>query len=87
MSTHIDPILEGLMWRLPPVGQQWPLHKRAAWLRAMASAFELIYQPDVTETVIGIRIVHQSPAGISAGLADSPSPPVQDEPKPKEDNR
>jgi len=84
MSDHIDPILEGLFHRLPPVGQQWALHKRAAWLRAMASAFELIYQPDVTETVIGIRLAHQSPQGISAGLADLPTTPVENVTKPKE---
>ncbi len=63
VAVNLDPILAGLFRRLPKVGEQWAYHKRAAWLRAMASAFELIYGPDVTETVIGIRLAHQTPAG------------------------
>jgi hypothetical protein len=40
------PFITGLIKTLPPSGGQWPLDKRAQWLQAAVSVFNLIYMDD-----------------------------------------
>jgi hypothetical protein len=40
---QLDPIIEGLLERLPPEGDPWPRAKREAWLSILRQVFDLIY--------------------------------------------
>jgi hypothetical protein len=44
----IDPIIQGLLGRLPPSGSQWRMADRKLWLELLEGSFELIYE-DVPE--------------------------------------
>lgn len=39
----LDPIIEGLLDRLPRTGTVWPKAKREAWLSIMRQCFDLLY--------------------------------------------
>jgi hypothetical protein len=39
-----DPLIQGLMDRLPKPDGMWPLDDRAKWLRTAASVFDLVYK-------------------------------------------
>ena len=43
MSPFIDPLIEALIWKLPPPNSAWPGEKRQIWLRAMEGAISLAY--------------------------------------------
>lgn len=38
-----DPLIRGLLQRLPSTGSAWSLEDRARWLRTAASIFNLVY--------------------------------------------
>lgn len=38
-----DPLIQGLIRRLPSTGSAWSLEDRARWLRTAASIFNLVY--------------------------------------------
>lgn len=42
-GTNLDPLIEGLVKRLPNPGTDWPITERRKWLQAAANNFELIY--------------------------------------------
>lgn len=42
-SSGIDPIIAGLLRRLPPSGQAWPKPQRKLWLQLLEGSFDLIY--------------------------------------------
>jgi hypothetical protein len=46
--TDIDPIIKGLLARLPKSGDVWPDSERKLWLELLAGSFKLIYK-DKTE--------------------------------------
>jgi hypothetical protein len=41
--TGIDPIIAGLLKRLPPSGALWPKSQRKLWLQLLEGSFDLIY--------------------------------------------
>ena len=41
--SNLDPIIQGLINRLPPSGASWPKEKRKLWLEILESSFELVY--------------------------------------------
>lgn len=41
-----DPVIAALFAKLPPVDTEWPVAKRVLWLRCMAAALVLVYDPD-----------------------------------------
>jgi hypothetical protein len=49
--SKIDPIVSGLLHRLPKVGATWPATERTLWLSLMEQSFKLIYRE--TDPVIG----------------------------------
>ena len=63
-----DPLIRGLVARLPKADTVWPLEERAKWLRTAASIFALVYrtgdedcgQRDQNE--IGIALGKSGPA-------------------------
>lgn len=40
----LDPILKGLIDRLPPAGTAWPANERKLWLQILESSFQLVYK-------------------------------------------
>ncbi len=52
---ELHPLIEGLIRSLPKEGEDWPIDKRAKWLRAAAQNFDLIY-PDTGSDSIEIKI-------------------------------
>jgi hypothetical protein len=40
----IDPIIAGLLARLPPSGEVWPIAERKLWLQLLEGSFQLIYK-------------------------------------------
>ncbi|HLH17621.1 MAG TPA: hypothetical protein VKX45_10390 [Bryobacteraceae bacterium] len=54
-DSPLHPLIRGLIKSLPPEGQDWPIEKRAKWLRAAAQNFDLIY-PDTGMDSIEIRV-------------------------------
>lgn len=42
----IDPIIAGLLRRLPKSGEKWPKPQRKLWLQLLEGSFDLIYKDD-----------------------------------------
>lgn len=42
--TDIDPIIAGLLKRLPKSGDVWPEAERKLWLDLLSGSFKLIYR-------------------------------------------
>jgi hypothetical protein len=49
---RIDPIIQGLLSRLPPSGSQWRMADRKLWLELLEGSFKLIYE-DIPEISSG----------------------------------
>jgi hypothetical protein len=43
-QTDIDPIILGLLARLPKSGDVWPEAERKLWLELLSGSFKLIYK-------------------------------------------
>lgn len=43
-DSNLDPIIDGLVKRLPPAESEWPMAKRKAWLQAAEAAFAVLYE-------------------------------------------
>ncbi len=43
LPPDVDPIIRGLIDRLPPSGSEWPKAKRKLWLTILESSFDLVY--------------------------------------------
>jgi hypothetical protein len=43
----VDPIIKGLLARLPPTGASWPSNERKLWLDLLENSFKLIYRDEV----------------------------------------
>lgn len=50
VATAVDPMLQGLYERLPPVGSEWSEADREHWIAAARSIFILVYGPIQTAT-------------------------------------
>lgn len=56
-TGNADPLIQGLIDRLPKPDGLWPLEERAKWLRTAASIFDLVYKTmDGDEREIGVVI-------------------------------
>jgi hypothetical protein len=51
-----DPAIQGLIKRLPPADEPWPLEKQQKWLLAIAGAFDVIYPRDDDKRTLRITI-------------------------------
>lgn len=45
-NTGVDPIIAGLLKRLPKSGEKWPKAQRKLWLQLLEGSFDLIYDDD-----------------------------------------
>lgn len=43
-SNNLDPLIQGLVKRLPEPGTEWPIAARVKWLQAAANNFDLIFE-------------------------------------------
>jgi hypothetical protein len=48
-GDDIDPIIRGLLARLPKSGAVWPKPQRKLWLQLFEGSFELIYKDESDE--------------------------------------
>ena len=72
-----DPLIQGLVARLPKPDGVWPLEDRAKWLRTAAGVFDLIYKArDGDRREISIVIAKQDTA--NPPMADSGTAEVED---------
>jgi len=46
-NSDIDPIIRGLLARLPKSGEAWPEIERKLWLQLLEGSFKLIYKDDL----------------------------------------
>ncbi|MBZ9754032.1 winged helix-turn-helix domain-containing protein [Mesorhizobium sp. ESP6-5] len=44
LPPDVDPIIRGLIARLPPSGSIWPSNERELWLNILKSSFQLVYK-------------------------------------------
>ena len=54
----VEPLIRGMVERLPPVGSKWEIEKRRRWLQTFASNLELVYETDESDggKVIAVEI-------------------------------
>lgn len=68
-SPPIDPIIRGLLMRLPKSGEVWPEPERKLWLDLLAGSFKLIYREGPEHIYHGYEIVVTSkPPGWQAAI-------------------
>lgn len=46
-DSNLDPIIKGLIDRLPPPGERWSKIKRKLWLQILENSFDLVYEDDL----------------------------------------
>jgi hypothetical protein len=47
-EAHLDPIIDGLLDRLPAPGEVWPMANRNKWLQVLTLSLGLIYEDEPT---------------------------------------
>ncbi|MGJ4997839.1 hypothetical protein ACQR0Z_25680 [Bradyrhizobium sp. HKCCYLS3077] len=52
LTDEIDPLILGLLQRLPKAGEKWSVEKRARWLQTLAANFDIVYESDDGGAVI-----------------------------------
>jgi hypothetical protein len=55
VESGLDPLIRGLLSRLPKAGEKWEINKRARWLQTLAANFDMVYQSDDGDTIIIIE--------------------------------
>jgi hypothetical protein len=75
-SEIVDPLIQGLLDRLPKRNGVWTLDDRAKWLRTAASIFGLVYKAnDGDHGEISVVLVKQANSPVTAsGSAEAISP-------------
>jgi hypothetical protein len=58
---RIDPIIQGLLSRLPKSGEAWPEADRKLWLQLLEGSFKLIYKDQIEETTGGVSLNQERP--------------------------
>ena len=48
-GSALDPLIAGLLDRLPPAGESWSMEKRKKWLQTFEANLEMIYPSDETK--------------------------------------
>jgi hypothetical protein len=59
ISGGFDPLIEGMLQRLPTPGSEWPMNRRVQWLRTLAANLSEVYLSDV-EGDITVRFEKQA---------------------------
>ena len=65
-GDELDPLISGLVKRLPTPGSVWSISARVKWLQAAANNFDLIFEADASDNGKSIAISSQDESG---GLA------------------
>lgn len=53
LPPELDPIIKGLIVRLPKSGEVWPKDKRKLWLQILENSFDLVYRDNGESTEFG----------------------------------
>jgi hypothetical protein len=51
----LDPLIRGLLSRLPKKGDKWEMDKRTRWLQTLAANFDMVYTTDDDDKIIIIE--------------------------------
>jgi hypothetical protein len=79
----VDPLIRGLVDRLPKPNAVWPLEERTKWLRTAASVFGLIYKDvDAEQRQIAVVLTKQA-VTFTSGVARAPDPKTEPRIEPK----
>lgn len=55
-EQRLDPLMQAIMNKLPPVGLVWSVQDRILWLRLLSLAVQMIYGgPEIMISVAGIE--------------------------------
>lgn len=68
----LDPLIAGLLRRMPKAGEPWPIRERARWLQTLAMNLSFIHEDDPGEATIAVTVLNTEPKaakGDNAGLA------------------
>ena len=55
-GSGLNPFIQGLLQKLPPEDSDWPLEGRRKWLQSAISIFDLIYQREVNDEDLSVRL-------------------------------
>ncbi len=55
IESNFDPLIRGLLSRLPKVGEKWEIEKRAKWLQTFAANLDIVYPSDDGDKIIIIE--------------------------------
>lgn len=58
LPPGLDPILRGLIIRLPKSGAKWPKSERKLWLQILENSFDLVYRDGAPDSSNGADIDH-----------------------------
>lgn len=62
-GDNLDPLISGLVKRLPAPGTIWSIGARVKWLQAAANNFDLIFETDAADSGKTISISSQDESG------------------------
>ena len=51
----LDPLIQGLLGRLPKTGDKWEMDKRVRWLQTLAANLDMVYSSDEDDKIIIIE--------------------------------
>jgi hypothetical protein len=55
-SVGLDPIIAGLLGRLPKSGDVWPDSERKLWLQLLEGSFKLIYKDKKPDSAVDVKV-------------------------------
>lgn len=55
IGPSVDPLIKGLLDRLPKPGEKWPHEKRLRWLQTFAANLDYVYPPEENDKFISIE--------------------------------
>jgi hypothetical protein len=59
----LDPLIAGLLRRMPSAGEQWPIRERARWLQTLAMNLSFIHEDDPGAATIAVTVNGTEPKG------------------------
>ena len=74
LPPTLDPIIKGLIDRLPEAGKSWPPKDRKLWLGILESAFELVYKDEEVPNEHVAKDDSFEKTGSESLLEEDPSP-------------
>lgn len=68
----LDPLIAGLLRRMPQAGQPWPIPERARWLQTLAMNLSFIHEDDPGAATITVKVTGGESGG-HGSVTESPA--------------